>query len=197
MRPPSVSMTLAGLRSRWKMPRLWAAERPSAIWMPAERTSWRLAGPSAMSLSRRLAGDVLHDDVGFFAVAGFGGGLADVVDGADVGVVDGGGEAGLAELGGAHLLGGEVAALEELEDDGALEEGVVGEVDDAAAAGADLADELVLLDFAALHDFIIASVGVWMMKGRGKGVTIGVGGLVAYCGIGMASGGWENGSRVT
>ena len=74
-----------------------------------------------------LAGDVLHDDVGFFAVTAFGGGLADVVDGADVGVVDGGGETGLAELGGAHLLDGEVAALEELEDDGALEEGVVGE----------------------------------------------------------------------
>ena len=106
-----------------------------------------------------LAGDVLHDDVGFFAVAVFGGGFADVVDGADVGVVDGGGEAGFAELGGAHLLGGEVAALEELEDDGALEEGVVGEVDDAAAAGADLADELVLLDLAALHDFIIARCG--------------------------------------
>jgi hypothetical protein len=80
-------------------------------------------------------------------------------------MVDGGGEAGFAELGGAHLLGGEVAAFQELEDDGALEEGVVGEVDDAAAAGADLADELVLLDLASLHDFIIARAGVWMMKG--------------------------------
>ena len=109
-------------------------------------------------LVERLAGDVLHDDVGFFGVAGFGGGFADVVDGADVGVVDGGGEAGFAELGGAHLLDGEVAALEELEHDGALEEGVVGEVDDAAAAGADLADELVLLDHASLHAFIIARV---------------------------------------
>ena len=122
-------------------------------------------------LVEALAGDVLHDDVGFMicialgtACAAFGGGFADFVDGADVGVVDGGGEAGFAELGDAHLLGGEVAALEEFEDDGALEEGVVGKVDDAAAAGADLADELVLLDLASLHDFIIASVGVWMMK---------------------------------
>ena len=56
MRPPSVSMTLAGLRSRWKMPRLCAAERPSEIWMPAERMSWRLAGPSAMTLSSDLPG---------------------------------------------------------------------------------------------------------------------------------------------
>ena len=81
-------------------------------------------------------------------------------------MVDGGGETGLAKLGGPHLLGGEVAALEELEDDGALEEGVVGEIDDATAAGPDLADELVLLDLAALHGSIIASVRVWMMKGR-------------------------------
>lgn len=61
-----------------------------------------------------LAGDVLHDDVGFFAGAAFGGGFADVIDGADVGMVDGGGEAGFTKLGGAHLLGGEVAAFEEL-----------------------------------------------------------------------------------
>ena len=107
-------------------------------------------------LVEALAGDVLHDDVGFGLVSGFGGGFADLVDGADVGVIDGGGEAGLAELGGAHLLGGEGAALEQLEHDGALQERVVGEVDDAAAAGADLAHELVLLDDAALHEGIIS-----------------------------------------
>ncbi len=67
-------------------------------------------------------------------------------------------------LGDAHLLGGEVAALEELEDDGALEEGIVGEIDDSAAAGADLADELVLLDLASLHEFIIARIGVGKVK---------------------------------
>ena len=113
-----------------------------------------------------FAGDVLHDDVGFFAVAVFGGGFADVVDGADVGVVDGGGETGFTELRGAHLLDGEVAALEELEDDGALEEGVVGEVYDSAAAGADLADELVLLDLASLHELIIARVSVGIVNER-------------------------------
>jgi hypothetical protein len=41
----------------------------------------------------------------------------------------------------AHLLDGEVAALEELEDDGAVEEGVVGEEHDSAAASADLAGQ--------------------------------------------------------
>ena len=118
-----------------------------------------------------LAGDVLHDDVGFFAGTAFGGGFADVVDGAYVGVVDGGGETGLAKLGGPHLLGGEVAALEELEDDGALEEGVVGKIDDTAAAGADLADELVLLDLASLHLFIIARASVWKVNMRIPGRT--------------------------
>ncbi len=83
--------------------------------MPAERTSCEAGGALGDELVERLAGDVLHDDVGFFGVTGFCGSLADVVDGADVGVIDGGGETGFAELGGAHLLDGEVAALEELE----------------------------------------------------------------------------------
>ncbi len=56
-----------------------------------------------MSLSRDLPGMLLHDDVGFHlsvaAVAVFCGSFAYVVDSADVGVVDGGGEAGFAEPG--------------------------------------------------------------------------------------------------
>jgi len=90
-------------------------------------------------LVERLAGDVLHDNVGLVLSAGLGGCLADVVDGGDVGVVDGGGEAGLAQLRGADLLQRERAALEQLEDDGTLQERVGGQVDDARAAGADLA----------------------------------------------------------
>ncbi len=81
-------------------------------------------------------------------------------------MIDGGGEAGLAELGGAHLLGGEGAAFEELEDDGSLEERVVGEEDDAGSAGTDLADELVLLDDATLHRFIIARGEAGMITRR-------------------------------
>ena len=80
-------------------------------------------------------------------------------------MVDGGGQARLAELGGAHLFDGEVAALKELQDYGTLEQGVGGEVDDAAAACADLAEEFVLLDDASLHKLIIASCGVWMICG--------------------------------
>jgi len=54
-------------------------------------------------------------------------------------------------LGGADLLGGLGAALEELEDDGALQKGVIGEEYNAAAAGTDLADKFVLPDDPALH----------------------------------------------
>ena len=80
-------------------------------------------------------------------------------------MVDGGGEAGFAELGGAHLLEGERAALEDFEHDGALEQGVVGEVHDAAAAGADLADELVVLDCAVLHS-ASSLAGWYLLKTR-------------------------------
>jgi hypothetical protein len=77
--------------------------------MPTERTSWRVAGPRAMSLSR---------------------------------------EAGFAQDGGAHLVEGEGALLKDFEDDGAHELGVVGKVDDAGTAGAELALQLVVGDGA-------------------------------------------------
>jgi len=49
----------------------------------------KAGGAFGDELVEALAGDVLHDDVGFFAVAVLFGGFAYVVDGADVGVVDG------------------------------------------------------------------------------------------------------------
>ncbi len=122
-------------------------------------------------LVERLAGDVLHDDVGFFAVAGVGWSYAYLVDGADVGVVDGRGQPGFAKLRGAHLLDGQVAALQQLEDNGALEEGVVRQVDHAAAARADLANEFVLLDDASLHASIIASRELGKMNAGRGGVS--------------------------
>ena len=79
-------------------------------------------------LVQRLAGDVLHDDVGFGlfllaagATAGLRGSLAYIVDRCDVRVIDGRGQTGLAELRGAHLLQRQRAALEQLDDDGPLQ----------------------------------------------------------------------------
>ena len=112
-----------------------------------------------------LAGDVLHDDVGFVDAVGLlGGEFAYFIDGADVGVVDGGGEPGFAELGGAHLHNGESAAFEELEDDWALEKGVGGEEDDSAAARTDLTNELVVLNCPALHGSLLQGLGLWMLQ---------------------------------
>jgi len=56
----------------------------------------------------RLPGDVLHDDVALIAA------FADFVDGADVGVLDGGGEPGFAQYGGTELLCGEDAGAQDL-----------------------------------------------------------------------------------
>ncbi len=66
-------------------------------------------------LIERLAGHILHDDVALVA------GLAHFVDGADVGVLDGGGEAGFAQDGGAELLRREQAGAQNFEHDGALQ----------------------------------------------------------------------------
>ncbi len=123
-------------------------------------------------LVERLAWDVLHDDVGLVLSAGLGGGLADVVDGGDVGVVDGRGQAGLAQLRGADLLQRLRAALEQLEDDRTLQERVGGQVDDARPTGADLAQKLVVADCAALHALIIARLrrdcGAMLSTERGE-----------------------------
>ena len=109
-------------------------------------------------LVEALAGNVLHDDVGL-VLATVCRGFANVVDGADVRVIDSGGEPGFSELGGAHLLKRLGAALEELEHDRPLQQRVGCEVHNARAARSDLAQELIVPDCAALHDFIIASSG--------------------------------------
>jgi hypothetical protein len=95
-------------------------------------------------LVERLPGHVLHDDEGFLAL------FADLIDGADVGMLDGGGHAGFAQNGGAHLLLGESAALEDLQYDGAHQLRVIRKVHDAAAARSQLAGQLIVRD-GALH----------------------------------------------
>ena len=90
-----------------------------------------IGGALCDDLVQGFARDVLHYDVGFGLVAILSRGFADVVDSADVGVIDGGGESCFAELGGADLLESECAAFQQFEDDGALEEGVLRKKDDA------------------------------------------------------------------
>ncbi len=47
-RPPGVTMTLAGLTSRWTIPLAWAAARPSAIWAAIDTASARGRGPRSI-----------------------------------------------------------------------------------------------------------------------------------------------------
>ena len=107
-------------------------------------------------LIERLPGDVLHDDIGFDSAAGLIRHLADVVDRADVGVVDRGGQPRLTQLRGTHLLSRQGTALEQLQHNRPLQQRVGCQKDDAGAAGPDLADKLVVADDAALHGSIIA-----------------------------------------
>jgi hypothetical protein len=58
------------------------------------------------------------------------------------------------------LFDGDGAALEDFEDNGALELGVVGEVDDAAAAGSELANQLIVAD-GAFHGSVFSVPERW------------------------------------
>jgi hypothetical protein len=67
-------------------------------------------------------------------------------------VLDGRGQARFAQDGGAQLLGGERAGAQDLEHHGRCSEGVIGKVDHAAAACAQLAENLVMFDRLARHN---------------------------------------------
>ena len=138
-------MTFAGLRSRWTMPRAWAAASARAI---CAASGERLAEPHAGAGDHRverLALHVLHHDE-VEAV-----GLGDVVDGDDVGVVERRGRLGLLHetplaLRVGHLVGGE-----DLDGDEAVEVGVAGLVDDAHAAFAELLEDVEVQHTPADH----------------------------------------------
>jgi hypothetical protein len=106
--------------------------------------------PFGNHLVQALARDVLHDDVGFIAV------FADVVNRADIGMIDGRGQSRLAQLRGTRLLLRLRAALQQLHHHRPLQLHIVRQVDDTAAARANLADHFVMLDDAACHAAIIA-----------------------------------------
>jgi len=113
----------------------------------------RIRRPLCDDLIQALAGDVLHHDISFGLIPF---GLTYLIDSADVRVIDGRGQAGLAQLGGAHLLRCLLPALEQLQNHRALQQRVVGQKHNAAPARADLAHELILLNHTALHTLIIS-----------------------------------------
>ena len=82
----------------------------------------------------------LHDDEEAAVV------LAHVVDGDDVGVAEAGAGLGFTEKAGAELVGDLDLGGDDLEGDGAVEDGVMGFVDHAHAAAADAPEDMVLTD---------------------------------------------------
>ena len=136
----------SGLRSRWTIPAVWAAARPSATWAAI---SISLANWKRLALERRaegLAFEEFADDVLLAALD------AEVVDGDDVGVVEGSDGAGFALEAGAEIGGGSGRTrrrglAENFDRDVAIEAGVAGAVDLAHAADSERRLDLVWAEF--------------------------------------------------
>ena len=88
--PRLVTKMLAGLMSRWTMPARCAASSASAISMPSVEESFEFERAAGDDVLERRAIEKFHGDEGAAVV------FADVVDGADVGMVQRGGGAGFA-----------------------------------------------------------------------------------------------------
>ena len=131
------------------------------------------------AIFQSAAFEVLHHDVvtGLRFSAVFDLVFADVVDGADVGMIEGGGGAGLAAetLEGLGIAGDFIG--QEFEGDEALQAGVFRFVDDAHAATAELFDDAVVRDGLANHAEDARMAGRFILKtGQGLVNEAGVGG---------------------
>ena len=82
--PRLVTKMFAGLMSRWTMPSAWAASSASAISMPRRQERFDFQRPARDAVLQRLAVEKLHGDEGLAVL------LADFIDGADVGMIQGG-----------------------------------------------------------------------------------------------------------
>ena len=88
--PRSVMKMFAGLISRWTIPAAWAASRASASCVLSSRTASYSRRPWIFSLALSvLSFEQLHHDEGLPVV------LADLVNRADIGMIERGGGAGL------------------------------------------------------------------------------------------------------
>ena len=138
--PRSTRKILAGLMSRWTMPLACAASSPLAIWMPISSSSRNLEGLAGDAVLEGLALQQLHGD----ERAAFE--FADVVNGADVGVIEGGGGASFAAeaFDGLRVLRNFVR--EKFQRDVAAEARVLGFVDHAHATAAEFFEDVVVGD---------------------------------------------------
>ena len=122
---------LAGLMSRWIRPRSWAAASPAATSRPMRRIRPR-SGSWLFLQSRRPATRLSSNSIGQERDAAV---LADLVDGDDVVVLDGGRGLGLAEEARWPLPAGAQGRLHHLQRHLPLELRILGQEHDAHAAG--------------------------------------------------------------
>ena len=130
---------LAGLMSRWMMPAVCAASSASAIWMPEVEHRVQAQWTGGEAILQRRALQILHDDERPTVL------LADVVDGADVRVVQRRGRLRFAREPAQGLGIASTSSSEtNLSATGRLQPRIFGFVDDAHAAAAELLDDAVV-----------------------------------------------------
>ena len=141
--PDLVSMMLPGFRSRWTTPLRWARSSPSAISAPDAEYLLQRERTFDQARTQRLAFQILHHQVADSVL------LADVIELADVGVIErrNGARLALETFFGVALVG--KMLRQNLDGDGSLQAGVAGAVDLTHAAGADGRLDLVGAEFGS------------------------------------------------
>ena len=127
------------------MPLVCAASSASATSIDEVEQAFQFHRPAVDQVLQRLAGQALHDDEEMAFV------LADFVDGADVGMVQGGGSAGFAAKTLQRLRILRSIFGKKLQGDEAAEQRVFGLVNDAHPAAAEQFDDPVVGDGLADH----------------------------------------------
>ena len=115
----------AGLMSRWMMSAVWAASRASAIWLPSRSTVFEGEWTGGESVPQRRALQILHGDERSPVL------LADVVDRADVWMVERRGGPGFALKAAQGLAITRQIVGDELERHGTVQPRIFGFVHDA------------------------------------------------------------------
>ncbi len=135
----------AALMSRWTNPLEWAASRASAISVAKASKASSSTGFAGDAVLQGRAIEVLHGDEGAAVV------LSDVVNGADVGMIERGGGLGFALKTGEGLgIAGHVFG-QEFQGDKTMEAGVLGLVNHAHASATEFLDDAVVRDGLVDH----------------------------------------------
>ena len=163
--PSSVSMTLAGLRSRCTMPCSCARARPSAISVASSSDRDRAERPRAIALAQRLAAHQLHRDEAH-AVR-----FADLVNDADVRVLEPRGRLRLAEKPPAPIVVGDQVGRQDLQGDFSIERRIERAVDHAHPAPPELRQNAIPADVAPDQRFHPAAMLLRILLPPARGAS--------------------------